>query len=99
MVEISISLIHSMDTPVKRTKADICLNLMVMSGMMLVVLAIPIGMTLTLQSYFQIHQPIYESTVIGVSMLLVMVFTGVLLYRLGLYLLKRRRKTERIKTE
>jgi hypothetical protein len=79
-----------MTEPFKRTKMHILLNLMCMAGMMIFICAIPEGMVMVLQVHALDRLEWRDAYSVGLSMTALMAGTGFVLYRLSIFLLKRR---------
>jgi hypothetical protein len=82
-----------MKPPVKRSKTDLVLNLMIFSGMMLIVTALPVGLVMTLQFYAQFHAALRDAAWAGAIMTALIAVTGGTLLPLGMYLLKRHKRS------
>ncbi len=68
---------------------------MIMSGFMLLICTVPEGIAIALQAHYQMGLPTHDAILAGVKMMALMLVTGFVLQRVGLFIMKRRRKSPR----
>lgn len=85
-----------MNTPRKRTKTDIILNLMIMSGFTLLLCTVPEGIVIALQARYRMGFDFHDAMVAGGKMMLLMALTGYVLKSVGFFLLKRYKRRQRL---
>lgn len=68
-------------------------DLMIITGVMMVTCAIPVGIVLALQSYYMFHLDLHWAIIQALVMMISTAITGGILFCLGEYIIKKRRKT------
>lgn len=77
----------------KKTKFQFALNLMISTGMLLVVVAVPVGIALGFQSYFELHLEMRHSIMFGAVLTISMIVLGFIFYWSGMRILRRHNTT------
>jgi len=80
----------------KRSNADILLGLLFSTGIMLIIVALPVGIELAFLIYRRFQKDLYWAIIGGAAMTAVVAIIGVLSYGIGTLILKRRRKAKTI---
>ena len=83
-----------MSTILKPSTSDRLLGLMIISGFMLLLTALPLGVVLCLQDHYKFHGEWRWSVTLGVVMTASTAVVGGILLCTGEFLVKRRRKME-----
>ena len=81
-----------MNAPSKPTTPDRLLGLLIATGFMLVIFAIPLGALFSLQAHYKFHSDWYWALVEGSLMAAAMITVGVMLTAIGERIVQRRGK-------
>jgi hypothetical protein len=88
-----------MSTSSKQRTSDKLLGLLIITGFMLLITALPIGIVLTLQDHYQVHSDWHWAIMQGAVMAIAAAVFGGLFLCIGTLIVNRRRRTRERMTQ
>jgi hypothetical protein len=82
-----------MSTSLKPSTSDKLLGLMIVTGFMLLLSALPLGLVLSLQDHYKFHSDWHWAIILGVVMTAATAVVGGIFLCTGEFIVQRRRKT------